>query len=70
MRQLSSFIYFSHSIILYNIMIPILDCFTTLPIYAPIMILPKTIVVFLTCSLLFFLIKKINNKYLNYLLNG
>ena len=70
MRQLSSFIYFSHSIILYNIMNPILDRFISLPTYAPIMILPKTIVVFLICSSLFFLIKKINNKYLNYLLNG
>lgn len=70
MRQLSSFIYFSHFIILCNIMNPILDRFTSLPTYAPIMILPKTIVVFLICSSLFFLIKKINNKYLNYLLNG
>lgn len=69
-RQLSSFIYFSHSIILYNIMNRILDRFTSLPTYAPTMILPKTVVTLLVCLLLFVLIKRINNKYLNLLLNG
>ena len=69
-RQLSSFIYFSHSILLYNIINPILDRYTNLPIYSPFFILPKTIIIVLVCSALFFLIKRINNKYLNLLLNG
>lgn len=69
-RQLSSFIYFSHYIFLYYIMNPILRNHTNISTYSPNMILPKTVVTLLVCLLLFVLIKRINNKYLNLLLNG
>ena len=69
-RQLSSFIYFSHAIILYNILNVLLQKFTTIPIYEPVFILPKFVVVLLICVVIFCIIKKINNKYLNILING
>ena len=69
-RQLSSFIYFSHVILLYEILNRILDNFTTLPTYDPIMIFPKFLIIIMACILLFIQIKKINNKYLNILING
>ena len=64
-RQLSSFIYFSH-----EILNRILDNFTTLPTYEPIMILPKFLIIIGACIVLFLPIKKINNKHLNILING
>ena len=70
LRQLSSCIYFSHAIFLYEILNPLLNRFTSLPVYSGIMILPKIIIVILMCSLLFVTVKKINNKYLNILING
>lgn len=69
-RQLSSFIYFSHVILLYEILNRILDNFTTLPTYEPIMILPKFLIIIGACIVLFLPIKKINNKHLNILING
>lgn len=69
-RQLSSFIYFSHVILLYNILNPLLSNYTDLPIYEPYMILPKLIIVIVVCVGLFWSIKKIKNKYLNVLING
>lgn len=69
-RQLSSFIYFSHAIILYNIMNPLLGTYTTLPIYAPVYIFPKMLLVLIVCIILFSVIKCINNKQLNVLING
>lgn len=69
-RQLSSFIYFSHAIILYNILNPLLEAYTTLPIYLPEYILPRMLVVLVICTMLFIPIKCINNKKLNVLING
>lgn len=69
-RQLSSFIYFSHVILLSEILNRILDNFTSLPTYAPIMIIPKLLIIIAVCILLFIPIKKINNRYLNILING
>lgn len=69
-RQLSSFIYFSHVILLYNILNPILGKYTNLSIFEPRMIFPKLIIVIVACISLFWPIKKINNKYLNILING
>lgn len=69
-RQLSSFIYFSHVILLYNILNPILTKYTELSTYGPYMILPKLLIVLLVCVGLFWPIKKINNRYLNILING
>lgn len=69
-RQLSSCIYFSHAIFLYNILDPLLDTYTKLPTYASIMILPKVMVVLTACIVLFIIIKRINNKHLNILING
>lgn len=69
-RQLSSFIYFSHAIILYNILNPLLEKYTKLPIYVPEYILPKMLVVLSICIVLFLVIKCINNKRLNALING
>lgn len=70
LRQISSCIYFSHAIFLYNILNPLLDKFTTLPTYAPILILPKVMVALVLCMLLFIIVKKIDNKHLNVLING
>lgn len=69
-RQLSSCIYFSHAIFLYNILNPLLDTFTKLPTYSSLLILPKVIVVLVACSVLFVVIKRMNNKHLNILING
>ena len=70
LRQLSSFIYFSHAILLYNILDPILYKFTNWQQHLYATTLPKTLIILFTCVLLFILIKRINNKYLNLLLNA
>lgn len=69
-RQLSSWIYFTHVIILYNILNPILNYYTNIPLYSEMMILPKLLIVLVICLCLFIIIKKINNRYLNILING
>ena len=69
-RQLSSFIYFSHVILLYNILNPFLSKYTDLQIYESAMIFPKLVIILVACLVLFLPIKKINNKYLNILING
>lgn len=69
-RQLSSCIYFSHAIVLYEFLNPILDHYTALDTYGSSMIIPKMIIVILICCILFYIIKKINNKHLNILING
>ncbi len=69
-RQLSSFIYFFHVILLNNILNPLMEEVIFLPTYAPCMILPKVLIILSVCVLIFFIIKKINNKYLNILING
>ena len=70
LRQFSSFIYFSHAIILYEIMNPVLKKITDWPIYDNSFILPKVIVTLAICTLLFCIIKRINNPKLNILING
>ena len=69
-RQLSSFIYFSHVIILYNIMNAWMDNYTTLPTYHLSLILPRVLIALSICLGCFALLKKWNNKYMNLLLNG
>lgn len=69
-RQLSSWIYFTHVIILYNILNPILSRYTNIPLYSGVMILPKLLIVLMICLFLFVIIKKIDNRYLNILING
>lgn len=68
-RRLSSFIYFSHAIVLYNILDNILKEFATWPIYSAAMVFPKWIFVLVVCHILFQIITKVNNKHLNYLIN-
>ena len=69
-RQLSSFIYFLHAIVLYEVLNPLLTRFTDWPIYEGWFIPIKLSMVLIPCILLFMVIKKINNKYLNVLING
>lgn len=69
-RQLSSWIYFTHVIILYNILNPILSHCTSISLYSGAMILPKVLIVLVVCLLLFLIIKRINNSHLNILING
>lgn len=69
-RQLSSFIYFLHAIVLYNIIDDIIGKHISWPIFSPAFIAPKWIVTLLICFLVFLIIKKINNKYLNVLINA
>ncbi|MCI6995619.1 MAG: acyltransferase [Eubacterium sp.] len=70
LRELSSCIYFLHAIVLYELMNPLLERYTELPIYSGVMIFPKVVVVVLICSMVFIAIRKIDNKYLNVLING
>lgn len=70
LRQLSSFIYFLHVIILYEILNPLLTRFTDWPVYSGWFIPIKMLMVLVPCCVLFTIIKKIDNKYLNILING
>lgn len=70
LRQLSSFIYFAHEIFMYNIVDSILRAHAIDLLYAPWFIVPKMILSLIPCVVLFFIIKRINNKYLNVLING
>ena len=69
-RQLSSFIYFLHAIVLYDILNPLLAQITDWPIYSGWFIPIKMVMVLIPCCVLFAVIKKINNKHLNLLING
>lgn len=69
-RRLSSFIYFSHAIILYNILDNVLKKFTAWKIYSAAMVFPKWVFVLTVCYILFRIIVKVNNKHLNYLINA
>lgn len=69
-RQLSSTIYFIHSIILYEILNPIITSLTKLPVYADWMIAPKVIITLVLSCLFYYAIRKIDNRHLNYLING
>ena len=70
LRQLSSFIYFSHAIILYSILNKILEKYMGNNIYLNIMLVPKLLLTLIICVILFVIIKRINNKVLNILING
>ena len=70
LRQLSSFIYFTHTIFMYDILDRILKSKAEYLIYEPWFIFPKMIITLIPCVLLFIIIKKINNKHLNVLING
>ena len=69
-RQLSSTIYYTHAIFLYELLDPIMDRFTNLPTYAGSMILPKVLITLFLCTLFFLIIKKLNKPCLNVLING
>ena len=69
-RQMSSCIYFSHAIFLYELLDPLLCKYTRLSVYSDKMIFPKMIIVLLLCIIFFEIIKKIDNKHLNVLING
>lgn len=70
LRQLSSTIYYTHAIFLYELLDPLMDRYTNLPTYAGIMILPKVLVTLLLSTLFFLIVKKINKPSLNILING
>lgn len=69
-RKLSSWIYFTHAIILYNVLDPLMDHFTDFNTYDGSLVLPKMIVVIGVCIGMFAIIKRVDNKYLNILMNG
>lgn len=70
LRQLSSSIYYTHAIFLYEFLNPFMDRYTNLDTYGGVMIFPKVIIVLMLCCGFFAIIKGINNKYLNVLING
>lgn len=70
LRQCSSFMYYIHVILLYNLLDIILDKKFGDVIYSYKWIAPKFMVIVIFCVLLFIIIKKINNKHLNFLING
>lgn len=70
LRQFSSCIYFSHAIFLYEILNPALLRYKSWNIYSGVWIPVKVIIVLLGCGILFGIVKKIDNKYLNILING
>ena len=69
-RSLSSFIYFSHAILLYNILNPILIWIGVNNPYAHIAILPKTVLITLVCYLLYAHINKYKSPIAKLLVNG
>lgn len=69
-RSMSSFIYFSHAIILWNLLNPCLKYFDFPYIYAPEAILLKAILVTTVCCILFFIIDKRKNRITKILLNS
>jgi len=70
LRQLSSCIYFTHAIVLYEFLNPLLLRYTDLPVFTGWMILPKVIITLLVCLIFFLVVKRLNNKSLNVLING
>lgn len=69
-RQLSSFIYFAHAILLYDIFDQGIGQWMGLAVSSPAYIFPKWVINVLICTALFALIKKANNKYLNVLIRA
>ena len=70
LRQLSSFIYFSHVIIMYAVIDGFLKQYAVDLVYEPWFIVPKMVLTLIPCVALFTVIKKINNRHLNILING
>lgn len=70
LRQCSSFIYYIHFILLCNWVDVILVKILGKAAFSWQWIFPKFTFVLLICSAMFLLIKKINNKKLNFLING
>jgi|GEM_PF-577573 len=71
LRKLSSFIYFLHMLLLNYILNPVLlEFLSDEVVYGVELIIPKVLIILFVCCGLFFIIKKINNKYLNKLLNS
>ena len=69
-RQLSSFIYFFHAIFLYEILDRFVPKITSWRFFSPRWIIPKWFFVVAVCWFLYAIIKKINNRHLNILING
>ncbi len=69
-RQLSSFIYFAHLILLYNVLNEILTACGFPYTYAPFAILPKTLLIILLCFFLFLMLRKRENAFCRILVNG
>lgn len=69
-RQLSTFIYCLHAIVLYDILDPILAYLVPEYAFAPSTIWIKVLVVLAACVGAFRLIRKADNKYLNLLIGG
>ena len=69
-RQLSSFIYFFHAIFLYEFLNPFLKSVGMKDVYADYLIFFKVLLTLFICVLIFYVIKKIDNRYLNILING
>lgn len=69
-RQLSSFIYFSHWIILYNILNPLMRHGFDADIYQPMMIPVKTGLTVAVCLALNWILKKTGNRKILFLIGG
>ena len=70
MRQLSTFIYLIHWIILYNILNPLLSSWLGINVYAPSLIPAKVVIVVSVCVCLNFCLRKTNNRYIHFLIGG
>lgn len=70
MRQASTFIYLVHWILLYNIIDPIMKNYLGINIYTSSVIPLKFLVTLGCCMILFCILKRINNKYTNFLVGG
>ena len=69
-RNLSTCIYLTHAIFLYEILDPLLSAIPGFPAFADWMIGPKVILTLVMCMLVFVIVKKINNKHLNRVFHG
>lgn len=69
-RQLSSFIYFVHWIILYNILDPLMLNVFGMDIYSPVMIPVKTGLTLAICLALNWMLKRTNNQKILFLIGG
>ena len=69
-RQLSAFIYFLHVPLLNHFLNPLLKHYIGAYTYSSVMIAPKLLILLGFSFMCFLLIKKVNNKYLNILING